>query len=139
MFTSTVIFPTVLKTIMLGHIILNWFDELRPILQFGLLLGTIHYFYTIFGQPLRGYLLQFNMLFALCLIGCLIYELFSGTKLGKTEELRNTASIPKVWLLNFGQFMAIYCPLREYNSTLNFSMLYFTKMVPLSHKPFRGV
>nr|XP_016485786.1 PREDICTED: probable inactive serine/threonine-protein kinase scy1 isoform X2 [Nicotiana tabacum] len=29
-------------------------------------------------------------------LGCLIYELFSGTKLSKTEELRNTASIPKI-------------------------------------------
>ncbi|XP_028083243.1 N-terminal kinase-like protein isoform X6 [Camellia sinensis] len=29
-------------------------------------------------------------------LGCLIYELFSGMKLSKTEELRNTASIPKV-------------------------------------------
>ncbi|KAK3022390.1 hypothetical protein RJ639_047364 [Escallonia herrerae] len=28
-------------------------------------------------------------------LGCLIYELFSGVKLSKTEELRNTASIPK--------------------------------------------
>ncbi|CAF1800388.1 unnamed protein product, partial [Brassica napus] len=27
--------------------------------------------------------------------GCLIYELFSGSKLGKTEELRNTTGIPK--------------------------------------------
>lgn len=32
-------------------------------------------------------------------IGCLIYELFSGMSLSKTEELRNTASIPKVGLL----------------------------------------
>nr|VDD04151.1 unnamed protein product [Brassica oleracea] len=30
--------------------------------------------------------------------GCLIYELFSGSKLGKTEELRNTTGIPKVRL-----------------------------------------
>ena len=28
--------------------------------------------------------------------GCLIYELFSGAKLARTEDLRNTASIPKV-------------------------------------------
>ncbi|KAG5558153.1 hypothetical protein RHGRI_008166 [Rhododendron griersonianum] len=28
-------------------------------------------------------------------LGCLIYELFSGTELSKTEELRDTASIPK--------------------------------------------
>ncbi|CAL5407596.1 unnamed protein product [Camellia sinensis] len=30
-------------------------------------------------------------------LGCLIYELFSGMKLSKTEELRNTASIPKYY------------------------------------------
>jgi SCY1-like protein 1 len=29
-------------------------------------------------------------------LGCLIYELFSGSKLAKTEELRNTVGIPKV-------------------------------------------
>ncbi|KAI8569501.1 hypothetical protein RHMOL_Rhmol02G0283700 [Rhododendron molle] len=33
-------------------------------------------------------------------LGCLIYELFSGTKLSKTEELRDTASIPKMLLLS---------------------------------------
>lgn len=38
--------------------------------------------------------LEFCCLFQL--IGCLIYEIFSGMRLGKTEELRNTASIPKV-------------------------------------------
>ncbi|KAG5563185.1 hypothetical protein RHGRI_005816 [Rhododendron griersonianum] len=36
----------------------------------------------------------------LYILGCLIYELFSGTKLGKTEELRDTASIPKLLLLS---------------------------------------
>lgn len=34
-------------------------------------------------------------------LGCFIYELFSGTKLGKQDELRNTVSIPKVNLLLF--------------------------------------
>ncbi|GJT46769.1 protein kinase family protein with ARM repeat domain-containing protein [Tanacetum coccineum] len=31
----------------------------------------------------------------LSIIGCLIYEIFAGLKLSKTEELRNTSSIPK--------------------------------------------
>ena len=30
--------------------------------------------------------------------GCLMYELFSGSKLSKTEELRNIACLPKVGL-----------------------------------------
>ncbi|KAK8612096.1 hypothetical protein V6N13_092215 [Hibiscus sabdariffa] len=38
-------------------------------------------------------------------LGCLIYEIFSGMKLGKTEELRNTSSIPK------GDFILIPCKL----------------------------
>lgn len=39
--------------------------------------------------------------------GCLIYELFSGSKLAKTEELRNTVGIPKVLFssLSFLEYM----------------------------------
>lgn len=48
-------------------------------------------------------LFQFFKMFSSCsfmwpLVGCLIYELFTGMKLSRTEELRNTASIPKVRL-----------------------------------------
>ncbi|CAK7339992.1 unnamed protein product [Dovyalis caffra] len=39
-------------------------------------------------------------------LGCLIYELFSGMKLGKTEELRNTASIPKSLLQDYQRLLS---------------------------------
>ncbi|XP_010921160.2 LOW QUALITY PROTEIN: uncharacterized protein [Elaeis guineensis] len=39
-------------------------------------------------------------------LGCLIYELFSGTKLAKTEELRNTASIPKSLLPDYQRLLS---------------------------------
>lgn len=44
------------------------------------------------------FLLIFIMYFIDLMLGCLIYELFCGMKLVKTEELRNTACIPKVCL-----------------------------------------
>ncbi|PKA51129.1 hypothetical protein AXF42_Ash010569 [Apostasia shenzhenica] len=39
-------------------------------------------------------------------LGCLIYELFSGMKLSKTEELRNTASIPKSLLPDYQRLLS---------------------------------
>lgn len=39
-------------------------------------------------------------------MGCLIYELFSGMKLAKTEELRNTASIPKSLLPDYQRLLS---------------------------------
>lgn len=39
-------------------------------------------------------------------LGCFIYELFSGTKLGRTEELRNTASIPKSLLPDYQRLLS---------------------------------
>ncbi|XP_072954552.1 uncharacterized protein [Typha angustifolia] len=39
-------------------------------------------------------------------LGCLIYELFFGTKLVKTEELRNTASIPKSLLPDYQRLLS---------------------------------
>ncbi|XP_010938026.1 uncharacterized protein [Elaeis guineensis] len=39
-------------------------------------------------------------------LGCLIYELFSGTKLAKTEELRNTAFIPKSLLPDYQRLLS---------------------------------
>ncbi|KAG0466505.1 hypothetical protein HPP92_018085 [Vanilla planifolia] len=39
-------------------------------------------------------------------LGCLIYELFSGMKLSKTEELRNTSSIPKPLLPDYQRLLS---------------------------------
>ncbi|XP_020597664.1 probable inactive serine/threonine-protein kinase scy1 [Phalaenopsis equestris] len=39
-------------------------------------------------------------------LGCLIYELFSGMKLSKTEELRNIASIPKSLLPDYQRLLS---------------------------------
>ncbi|XP_009779914.1 uncharacterized protein [Nicotiana sylvestris] len=49
-------------------------------------------------------------------LGCLIYELFSGTKLSKTEELRNTASIPKSLLPDYQRLLSSM-PARRLNSS----------------------
>jgi SCY1-like protein 1 len=49
-------------------------------------------------------------------LGCLIYELFSGTKLSKTEELRNTASIPKSLLPDYQRLLSSM-PSRRLNSS----------------------
>ncbi|XP_058209219.1 uncharacterized protein LOC131322088 [Rhododendron vialii] len=48
-------------------------------------------------------------------LGCLIYELFSGTKLSKTEELRDTASIPKSLLPDYQRLLSSM-PSRRLNS-----------------------
>ncbi|XP_041994818.1 probable inactive serine/threonine-protein kinase scy1 isoform X2 [Salvia splendens] len=39
-------------------------------------------------------------------LGCLIYELFSGVKLGRTEELRNTTNIPKSLLQDYQRLLS---------------------------------
>ncbi|KAL6616301.1 hypothetical protein ACP70R_038571 [Stipagrostis hirtigluma subsp. patula] len=39
-------------------------------------------------------------------LGCLIYELFSGAKLARTEDLRNTASIPKSLLPDYQRLLS---------------------------------
>ncbi|PSS33246.1 Inactive serine/threonine-protein kinase scy1 [Actinidia chinensis var. chinensis] len=49
-------------------------------------------------------------------LGCLIYELFSGMKLSKTEELRNTASIPKSLLPDYQRLLSSM-PSRRLNSS----------------------
>ncbi|XP_024975331.1 probable inactive serine/threonine-protein kinase scy1 [Cynara cardunculus var. scolymus] len=49
-------------------------------------------------------------------IGCLIYEIFAGLKLGKTEELRNTASIPKSLLPDYQRLLSSM-PSRRLNSS----------------------
>ncbi|TYI24171.1 hypothetical protein ES332_A06G215000v1 [Gossypium tomentosum] len=49
-------------------------------------------------------------------LGCLIYEIFSGMKLGKTEELRNTASIPKSLLPDYQRLLSS-TPSRRLNAS----------------------
>ncbi|KAG9145581.1 hypothetical protein Leryth_024527 [Lithospermum erythrorhizon] len=49
-------------------------------------------------------------------LGCLIYELFSGTKLSKTEELRNTSCIPKSLLPDYQRLLSS-TPSRRMNSS----------------------
>ncbi|CAH2058597.1 unnamed protein product [Thlaspi arvense] len=47
---------------------------------------------------------------------CLIYELFSGSKLGKTEELRNTVGIPKSLLPDYQRLLSSL-PSRRLNTS----------------------
>ncbi|KAJ0466029.1 putative protein kinase SCY1-SCYL1 family [Helianthus annuus] len=49
-------------------------------------------------------------------LGCLIYEIFTGLKLSKTEELRNTASIPKSLLPDYQRLLSSM-PSRRLNSS----------------------
>ncbi|KAL1827445.1 hypothetical protein ACET3Z_005857 [Daucus carota] len=49
-------------------------------------------------------------------LGCLIHELFYGTKLGKTEELRDTSSIPKSLLPDYQRLLSS-TPSRRLNSS----------------------
>ncbi|KAF8085689.1 hypothetical protein N665_0650s0003 [Sinapis alba] len=49
-------------------------------------------------------------------LGCLIYELFSGSKLGKTEELRNTVGIPKSLLPDYQRLLSSM-PSRRLNTS----------------------
>ncbi|KAL5724948.1 hypothetical protein ACHQM5_008148 [Ranunculus cassubicifolius] len=49
-------------------------------------------------------------------LGCLIYEIFSGMKLAKTEELRNTAGIPKSLLPDYQRLLSSI-PSRRLNSS----------------------
>ncbi|KAK3230424.1 hypothetical protein Dsin_002305 [Dipteronia sinensis] len=67
-------------------------------------------------------------------LGCLIYELFSGMKLGKTEELRNTASIPKSLLPDYQRLLSSM-PSRRLNSSklLENSEYFQNKLVDTIH------
>ncbi|XAR71858.1 hypothetical protein NMG60_11018297 [Bertholletia excelsa] len=49
-------------------------------------------------------------------LGCLIYELFSGMKLSRTEDLRNTACIPKSLLPDYQRLLSSM-PSRRLNSS----------------------
>ncbi|CAA2957875.1 probable inactive serine threonine- kinase scy1 isoform X1 [Olea europaea subsp. europaea] len=67
-------------------------------------------------------------------LGCLIYELFSGMKLSKTEELRNTASIPKSLLPDYQRLLSSM-PSRRLNSSklLENSEYFQNKLVETIH------
>lgn len=66
--------------------------------------------------------------------GCLIYELFSGLKLGKTEELRNTASIPKSLLPDYQRLLSSMPSRRLNTSKLIENSEYFqNKLVDTIH------
>ncbi|KAG7020965.1 putative inactive serine/threonine-protein kinase scy1, partial [Cucurbita argyrosperma subsp. argyrosperma] len=67
-------------------------------------------------------------------LGCLIYELFSGLKLGKTEELRNTASIPKSLLPDYQRLLSSMPSRRLNTSKLIENSEYFqNKLVDTIH------
>ncbi|CAN4095084.1 unnamed protein product [Withania somnifera] len=58
-------------------------------------------------------------------LGCLIYELFSGTKLGNSEDLCNTASIPKSLLPDYQRLLSSMPPRRLNSSKLIENSEYF--------------
>ncbi|KDP21639.1 hypothetical protein JCGZ_03310 [Jatropha curcas] len=67
-------------------------------------------------------------------LGCLIYELFSGIKLGKTEELRNTSSIPKSLLQDYQRLLSSMPSRRMNTSKLIENSEYFqNKLVDTIH------
>ncbi|CAL0299982.1 unnamed protein product [Lupinus luteus] len=67
-------------------------------------------------------------------MGCLIYELFSGTKLAKTEELRNTVSIPKSLLPDYQRLLSSMPSRRLNTSKLIENSEYFqNKLVDTIH------
>ncbi|XP_004297714.1 PREDICTED: probable inactive serine/threonine-protein kinase scy1 isoform X1 [Fragaria vesca subsp. vesca] len=67
-------------------------------------------------------------------LGCLIYELFSGLKLSKTEELRNTASIPKSLLPDYQRLLSSMPSRRLNTSKLIENSAYFqNKLVDTIH------
>ncbi|RYQ91359.1 hypothetical protein Ahy_B09g097246 isoform B [Arachis hypogaea] len=66
-------------------------------------------------------------------MGCLIYEIFSGTRLGKTEELRNTGSIPKSLLPDYQRLLSSM-PSRRLNTSKLIENKYFqNKLVDTIH------
>lgn len=76
-------------------------------ISYGLVLRSAWYFVICFNESLK-IIFCFMITFIFLLPGCLVYELFSSARLAKTEELRGTASIPKVWhLVLLGLFMVM--------------------------------
>nr|XP_043631418.1 probable inactive serine/threonine-protein kinase scy1 [Erigeron canadensis] len=67
-------------------------------------------------------------------LGCLIYEIFAGMKLSKTEELRNTASIPKSLLPDYQRLLSSMPSRRLNSSKLSENCEYFqNKLVDTIH------
>ncbi|CAO2822027.1 unnamed protein product [Amaranthus hypochondriacus] len=67
-------------------------------------------------------------------MGCLIYEIFAGMKLGKTEELRNTSSIPKSLLPDYQRLLSSMPSKRLNTSKLIENSEYFqNKLVDTIH------
>ncbi|GLT88511.1 hypothetical protein SLE2022_065340 [Rubroshorea leprosula] len=67
-------------------------------------------------------------------LGCLIHELFSGVKLGKTEELRSTISIPKSLLPDYQRLLSSMPSRRLNTSKLIENSEYFqNKLVDTIH------
>ncbi|KAL2330200.1 hypothetical protein Fmac_017781 [Flemingia macrophylla] len=67
-------------------------------------------------------------------VGCLIYEVFSGLRLGKTEELRNTGSIPKSLLPDYQRLLSSMPSRRLNTSKLIENSEYFqNKLVDTIH------
>uniref|UniRef100_A0A7C9AXT2 Protein kinase domain-containing protein n=1 Tax=Opuntia streptacantha TaxID=393608 RepID=A0A7C9AXT2_OPUST len=67
-------------------------------------------------------------------MGCLIYELFSGTRLSKTEDLRNTSSIPKSLLPDYQRLLSSMPSKRLNTSKLVENSEYFqNKLVDTIH------
>ncbi|KAH7282409.1 hypothetical protein KP509_35G029600 [Ceratopteris richardii] len=63
-------------------------------------------------------------------LGCLIYEIFSGAKLSKTEDLRNTAFLPKTLLPDYQRLLGS-TPSRRMNPSklINNSEFFQNKLV----------
>ncbi|TKY65366.1 inactive serine/threonine-protein kinase scy1 [Spatholobus suberectus] len=67
-------------------------------------------------------------------MGCLIYEVFSGLRLGKTEELRSTGSIPKSLLPDYQRLLSSMPSRRLNTSKLIENSEYFqNKLVDTIH------
>ncbi|KAF2319298.1 hypothetical protein GH714_014465 [Hevea brasiliensis] len=67
-------------------------------------------------------------------LGCFIYEIFSGIKLCKTEELRNTGSIPKSLLQDYQRLLSSMPSRRMNTSKLIENSEYFqNKLVDTIH------
>ncbi|XP_071705868.1 uncharacterized protein [Rutidosis leptorrhynchoides] len=67
-------------------------------------------------------------------LGCLIYEIFTGSKLNKTEELRNTSSIPKSLLPDYQRLLSSMPSRRLNSSKLSENCEYFqNKLVDTIH------
>jgi len=66
------------------------------------IVGSLNFVYCLFSFLCLNIFKNHNF------IGCLIYEVFSGLRLGKTEELRITGSIPKVSSIIFFSFMVLW-------------------------------